>query len=186
MEIKCTILYCVCEIAVPLRSVIDLRFRFLFRYSKKLRFLYGSGSATLVAESATAFLQSELLTTKLSYNRHLHYFTSTTGTKEALMWQALGCLLYKLCFFSLPFGESTLAIQSGNFTFPANSKYSQVNFLCSAFFCMKTTMIQMDHTVSMRDPLQAATDLLFFWHLVSMRDIFNVAIDNAFLMLDVI
>ena len=40
--------------------------------------------------------------------------------------QALGCLLYKLCFFSLPFGESTLAIQNGNFTFPESSKYSEV------------------------------------------------------------
>ncbi|PSN48436.1 hypothetical protein C0J52_08630 [Blattella germanica] len=38
---------------------------------------------------------------------------------------ALGCLLYKLCFFTLPFGESTLAIQSGNFTIPDNSKYSK-------------------------------------------------------------
>ena len=41
-------------------------------------------------------------------------------------FQALGCLLYKLCFFSLPFGESTLAIQNGNFTFPESSKYSEV------------------------------------------------------------
>lgn len=39
-------------------------------------------------------------------------------------WQALGCLLYKLCFFTLPFGESTLAIQSGNFTIPDGGKFS--------------------------------------------------------------
>nr|CAB3219598.1 AP2-associated protein kinase 1-like [Phallusia mammillata] len=38
---------------------------------------------------------------------------------------ALGCLLYKLCFFELPFGESTLAIQSGEFTIPDDSKYSR-------------------------------------------------------------
>jgi AP2-associated kinase len=44
-------------------------------------------------------------------------------TTKADIW-ALGCMLYKLCFFSLPFGESTLAIQSANFTFP-NNKYSQ-------------------------------------------------------------
>ncbi|XP_023233377.1 BMP-2-inducible protein kinase-like [Centruroides sculpturatus] len=37
----------------------------------------------------------------------------------------MGCLLYKLCFFNLPFGESALAIQSGNFTIPDNSKYSK-------------------------------------------------------------
>lgn len=41
------------------------------------------------------------------------------------MLQALGCLLYKLCFFSLPFGESTLAIQSGQFSIPDNSKFSK-------------------------------------------------------------
>lgn len=39
--------------------------------------------------------------------------------------QALGCLLYKLCFFSLPFGESTLAIQSGQFTIPDSPQYSR-------------------------------------------------------------
>lgn len=41
------------------------------------------------------------------------------------LFQALGCLLYKLCFFALPFGESTLAIQNGNFTIPDDSKYSK-------------------------------------------------------------
>lgn len=45
-------------------------------------------------------------------------------TSKLDIW-ALGCLLYKLCFFTLPFGESTLAITSGKFTFPENSKYSQ-------------------------------------------------------------
>lgn len=38
---------------------------------------------------------------------------------------ALGCLLYKLAFFQLPFGESTLAIQNGNFTIPDTSRYSK-------------------------------------------------------------
>ncbi|KAF5290296.1 hypothetical protein FQR65_LT11630 [Abscondita terminalis] len=45
-------------------------------------------------------------------------------TTKADIW-ALGCLLYKLCFFTLPFGESTLAIQSGNFYIPDNSRYSK-------------------------------------------------------------
>jgi AP2-associated kinase len=45
-------------------------------------------------------------------------------TTKADIW-ALGCLLYKLCYFTLPFGESTLAIQNGNFTIPDNSKYSK-------------------------------------------------------------
>uniref|UniRef100_A0A4W4FSG3 Protein kinase domain-containing protein n=1 Tax=Electrophorus electricus TaxID=8005 RepID=A0A4W4FSG3_ELEEL len=37
---------------------------------------------------------------------------------------ALGCLLYKLCYFSLPFGESQVAICDGNFTIPDSSRYS--------------------------------------------------------------
>lgn len=45
-------------------------------------------------------------------------------TTKADIW-AMGCLLYKLCFFNLPFGESALAIQSGNFSIPDNSKYSK-------------------------------------------------------------
>lgn len=44
-------------------------------------------------------------------------------TVKSDIW-ALGCFLYKLCFFTLPFGESTLAIQNGNFTIPDNSKFS--------------------------------------------------------------
>ena len=48
--------------------------------------------------------------------------------------QALGCLLYKLCFFMLPFGESAVAIQSGQFTIPENSRYSsQLIALISMF-----------------------------------------------------
>jgi len=48
--------------------------------------------------------------------------------------QALGCLLYKLCFFVLPFGESAVAIQSGQFTIPDNLRYSpQLIALISEF-----------------------------------------------------
>lgn len=59
-------------------------------------------------------------------------------TTKADIW-ALGCLLYKLCFFTLPFGESTLAIQSGNFTIPDNSRYVvciYVLFLKNIFFLL--------------------------------------------------
>lgn len=46
-------------------------------------------------------------------------------TTKADIW-ALGCLLYKLCFFSLPFGESTLAIQNAQWTPPPdNHRYSK-------------------------------------------------------------
>ena len=44
---------------------------------------------------------------------------------NTLLLQALGCLLYKLCFFTTPFGEQTLAILSGTFTIPDNSPYSE-------------------------------------------------------------
>ena len=43
----------------------------------------------------------------------------------SLFLQALGCLLYRLCFFTLPFGESSLAIQSGKFSIPDESRFSQ-------------------------------------------------------------
>ncbi|XP_062518858.1 AP2-associated protein kinase 1-like isoform X2 [Corticium candelabrum] len=42
---------------------------------------------------------------------------------KADIW-ALGCLLYKLCFFTCPFGDSILGIQSGSFSFPDSSQYS--------------------------------------------------------------
>ncbi|XP_020283653.1 uncharacterized protein LOC109854699 isoform X2 [Pseudomyrmex gracilis] len=58
-------------------------------------------------------------------------------TTKADIW-ALGCLLYKLCFFTLPFGESTLAIQSGNFTIPDNSRYSK------ALHCLIRYMLEPD------------------------------------------
>ncbi|XP_008417259.1 AP2-associated protein kinase 1 isoform X3 [Poecilia reticulata] len=45
-------------------------------------------------------------------------------TTKADIW-ALGCLLYKVCFFTLPFGESQVAICDGSFTIPDNSRYSQ-------------------------------------------------------------
>ena len=37
--------------------------------------------------------------------------------------QALGCLLYKLCFFTTPFGENPLAIMGGSFSFPDDSPF---------------------------------------------------------------
>ncbi|XP_015121833.1 AP2-associated protein kinase 1 isoform X2 [Diachasma alloeum] len=64
--------------------------------------------------------------TTLSYRapEMVDMYSGKSITTKADIW-ALGCLLYKLCFFTLPFGESTLAIQSGNFTIPDNSRYSK-------------------------------------------------------------
>ncbi|KAK7075566.1 BMP-2-inducible protein kinase, partial [Halocaridina rubra] len=45
-------------------------------------------------------------------------------TIKSDIW-ALGCMLYKLCFFTLPFGESPLAITSGNFSIPDNARFSK-------------------------------------------------------------
>ena len=83
-------------------------------------------------------------------------------TTKADIW-ALGCLLYKvfgnheeslfniltmifqLCFFTLPFGESTLAIQSGHFSFPESSKFSQVNepFLVISHLCVSMYILYL-------------------------------------------
>jgi AP2-associated kinase len=51
-------------------------------------------------------------------------YSGKSITTKSDIW-ALGCLLYKLCFFSLPFGESSLAIQNAQFTIPDNSRYSK-------------------------------------------------------------
>lgn len=43
--------------------------------------------------------------------------------KSMVIFQALGIMLYKLCYFSLPFGESTLAIQNGAFQVPDTPEF---------------------------------------------------------------
>lgn len=64
--------------------------------------------------------------TTLSYRapEMIDLYSGTPITTKADIW-ALGCLLYKLCFFTLPFGESSLAIQSSNYTIPDNHRFSQ-------------------------------------------------------------
>ena len=64
--------------------------------------------------------------TTLSYRspEMIDLYSGKALTSKLDIW-ALGCLLYKLSFFALPFGESTLAITSGKFNFPSNSKYSE-------------------------------------------------------------
>ncbi|XP_062991359.1 BMP-2-inducible protein kinase isoform X2 [Elgaria multicarinata webbii] len=63
--------------------------------------------------------------TTLSYRapEMINLYGGKQITTKADIW-ALGCLLYKLCFFTLPFGESQVAICDGNFTIPDNSRYS--------------------------------------------------------------
>ncbi|XP_067401924.1 AP2-associated protein kinase 1 isoform X5 [Emydura macquarii macquarii] len=64
--------------------------------------------------------------TTLSYRapEMVNLYSGKLITPKADIW-ALGCLLYKLCYFTLPFGESQVAICDGNFTIPDNSRYSQ-------------------------------------------------------------
>ncbi|XP_055055861.2 BMP-2-inducible protein kinase isoform X1 [Misgurnus anguillicaudatus] len=63
--------------------------------------------------------------TTLSYRapEMINLYQGKAITTKADIW-ALGCLLYKLCFFTLPFGESQVAICDGTFTVPDGSKFS--------------------------------------------------------------
>ncbi|KAM7416143.1 hypothetical protein PAMA_018287 [Pampus argenteus] len=64
--------------------------------------------------------------TTLSYRapEMVNLYGGKVITVKADIW-AMGCLLYKLCYFTLPFGESQVAICDGSFTIPDNSRYSQ-------------------------------------------------------------
>ncbi|KAG7490672.1 AP2-associated protein kinase 1-like isoform X1 [Solea senegalensis] len=64
--------------------------------------------------------------TTLSYRapEMVNLYGGTVITTKADIW-AMGCLLYKLCYFTLPFGESQVAICDGSFTIPDNSRYTQ-------------------------------------------------------------
>ncbi|XP_032869664.1 AP2-associated protein kinase 1 isoform X3 [Amblyraja radiata] len=77
--------------------------------------------------------------TTLSYRapEMVNLYCGKAITTKADVW-ALGCLLYKLCFFTLPFGESQVAICDGNFTIPDNSKYS------SDMHCLIRFMLEPD------------------------------------------
>ncbi|MED6289529.1 hypothetical protein CHARACLAT_003766 [Characodon lateralis] len=63
--------------------------------------------------------------TTLSYRapEMINLYAGKAITTKADIW-ALGCLLYKLCFFTLPFGESQVAICDATFIVPDNSKFS--------------------------------------------------------------
>ncbi|XP_018577181.1 AP2-associated protein kinase 1 [Anoplophora glabripennis] len=89
---------------------------------------FGSATARVLnpTEKGAAAVEEEIKRyTTLSYRspEMVDMYSGKVISTKADIW-ALGCLLYKLCFFTLPFGESTLAIQSGNFSIPDYSRYS--------------------------------------------------------------
>lgn len=80
--------------------------------------------------------------TTLSYRspEMIDLYSNRQITTKSDIW-ALGCLLFKICYFSLPFGESLLAIQEGRFFIPENSRYSkQLNSLISKRITKKSTI----------------------------------------------
>ncbi|GFT97318.1 AP2-associated protein kinase 1 [Nephila pilipes] len=90
---------------------------------------FGSATAKVINPQSYGVTQAEeeiKKYTTLSYRapEMIDLYCGKTITTKVDIW-ALGCLLYKLCFFSLPFGESALAIQGGNFSIPDNSRYSK-------------------------------------------------------------
>ncbi|VDD85155.1 unnamed protein product [Enterobius vermicularis] len=87
------------------------------------------GSATTKVLSlethSRQFIEDEILRyTTLSYRAPEMidiYAGRPIGTKSDI-W-AMGVLLYKLCYFTLPFGESSLAIQNCSYAFPNEPEY---------------------------------------------------------------
>lgn len=89
------------------------------------------GSATkrfvIPREAGVQQVQDELQKyTTIAYRspEMVDLFSNKAISTKSDIW-ALGCLLYRLCFFDLPFGESILSIQNAIFTIPDNSHYSQ-------------------------------------------------------------
>ncbi|XP_061590207.1 AP2-associated protein kinase 1 isoform X2 [Cololabis saira] len=108
----------------------DLKVENILLHDKGHYVLCDFGSATNKFQSpqteGVAVVEEEIKKyTTLSYRapEMVNLYNNKIITTKADIW-ALGCLLYKLCFFTLPFGESQVAICDGSFTIPDNSRYS--------------------------------------------------------------
>ncbi|XP_063066854.1 AP2-associated protein kinase 1 [Engraulis encrasicolus] len=109
----------------------DLKVENILLHDKGHYVLCDFGSATNKfqnpqAEGVTVVEDEIKKYTTLSYRapEMVNLYNGKIITTKADIW-AMGCLLYKLCFFTLPFGESQVAICDGSFTIPDNSRYSQ-------------------------------------------------------------
>ena len=133
MEIFCDICSAVSRLHHCQTPIIhrDLKVENVLK-SEKGRYVlcdFGSATAKVLNPKVQGVTQVEeeiKRYTTLSYRapEMIDLYSEQPLTSKTDIW-ALGCLLYKICFFTLPFGESSLAIQDGKFTFPSNSKYSQ-------------------------------------------------------------
>lgn len=108
----------------------DLKVENILLHDRGHYVLCDFGSATNRAQNplteGVAAVEEEIKKyTTLSYRapEMVNLYGGKIITTKADIW-ALGCLLYKLCYFTLPFGESQVAICDGSFTIPDNSRYS--------------------------------------------------------------
>ncbi|XP_033951390.1 AP2-associated protein kinase 1-like isoform X2 [Pseudochaenichthys georgianus] len=108
----------------------DLKVENILLHDKGHYVLCDFGSATNKFQSpqteGVAVVEEEIKKyTTLSYRapEMVNLYNNQIITTKSDVW-ALGCLLYKVCFFTLPFGESQVAICDGSFTIPDNSRYS--------------------------------------------------------------
>ncbi|XP_077099589.1 AP2-associated protein kinase 1 isoform X6 [Siphateles boraxobius] len=109
----------------------DLKVENILLHDRGHYVLCDFGSATMKfqnpqSEGVTVVEDEIKKYTTLSYRapEMVNLYNGKIITTKADIW-AMGCLLYKICFFTLPFGESQVAICDGNFTIPDNSRYSQ-------------------------------------------------------------
>lgn len=113
---------------------------------------FGSATAKTLNPSihGVALVDEEIKRyTTLSYRapEMIDLYSDKDISTKCDIW-ALGCLLYKLCFFVLPFGESSLAIQNGIYSIPDQTKYSKemtqlINFMLEPDLQKRPTIFEV-------------------------------------------